>query len=113
MSLLSTLVACCGANDCGSSTAKKDRKSTLIVVGGHGGDIGKKSGRQAVQWRPSLCTISEEDVIKTELIQPYEVLCNKGKKNRRMRWRHEFKPKEYVLRDSWDMVSPFPSSFLF
>ncbi|KAI3800323.1 hypothetical protein L1987_28412 [Smallanthus sonchifolius] len=128
MTLLSTLVACCGTNEydggsSGTPTSNKDSK-TLIVglvhenkVGG-GGKIGGRRGRQAVQWRPSLCTISEEDVIKAEMIQLYVMPCNnKGKKNTRIMSRHDFKPfgykKEFVLRDSWDMISPVPSSFLF
>ncbi|KAF5804203.1 hypothetical protein HanXRQr2_Chr05g0194401 [Helianthus annuus] len=126
MSLLSTLVACCGSSTTPTptptSSVSRTDSSTLIVglvrenrVGGSD-TMGRRSGRQAVQWRPSLCTISEEDVIKTEMIQLYVMPCNKGKKSTRMS-RHNFKPyehkKEFVLRDSWNMVSPVPSSFLF
>ncbi|KAD3069323.1 hypothetical protein E3N88_37203 [Mikania micrantha] len=76
MSLLSTLVACCGSSNGSSSVSKKDTKT--LVVGlvrenkiGRSGRIDGKSGRQAVQWRPALCTISEDDVIKAEMIQVF------------------------------------------
>ncbi|KAI7736285.1 hypothetical protein M8C21_026981 [Ambrosia artemisiifolia] len=125
MSLLSSLIAWCGSSTIPTPTSSVSRKgsSTLIVglvrenkVGGVG-MMGRRSGRQAVQWRPSLCTISEEDVIKTEVIQLYVMPCNNNnKKNTRMP-RHNSKPSEYkkdfVLRNSWNMVSPVPTSFLF
>ncbi|KAL8192533.1 hypothetical protein R6Q57_027718 [Mikania cordata] len=97
MSLLSTLVACCGSSNGSSSVSKKDTKT--LVVGlvrenkiGRSGRIDGRSGRQAVQWRPTLCTISEEDVIKAEMIQVFVMPC---KKNTGVMSRHNFKPSRY------------------
>ncbi|KVH74768.1 hypothetical protein Ccrd_025564 [Cynara cardunculus var. scolymus] len=91
MRFLITLVACCGIDQYQSSVAlnsKRNDDDKSLVVGLvrenkllGGGKMGRNSWRQPVQWRPSLCTISEEDVIKAERIQLYVKPGNKGMKN--------------------------------
>lgn len=88
MSLLSNVVACCGS---ASSLRRNDSNESpdLINVGlvREKKDVGCRSRRQVVQWRPSLCTISEEeevdeDVIKTEMY----VIMSASNKNRKINY---------------------------
>nr|GEW67046.1 hypothetical protein [Tanacetum cinerariifolium] len=75
-----------------------------------------KNGRQPVHWRPSLCTISEEEVVMAERIQLYVKPSNKDGKNVTV-YAANKKPFEYKnefrLRDSWDAFSPVPTTLMF
>ncbi|KAI3680598.1 hypothetical protein L6452_35371 [Arctium lappa] len=120
MRFLLNLVACCGTDQYRSSTTLtskgNDGDKNLVVslvrkkkLFGSG-KMGGKSWRQPVQWRPSLCTIFEEDVVKAERIQLH-VKPGKGMKNIKMSTSN-FTPSEYknefVIKDSWNMMStPF------
>ncbi|PWA79269.1 hypothetical protein CTI12_AA206990 [Artemisia annua] len=82
MKFLLTLVACCGTNVSSEDEAKnldvgvvREKKLT------RSGKICGKNGRQPIHWRPSLCTISEEDVIMAERIQLYVKPSNNDRKN--------------------------------
>nr|XP_043618584.1 uncharacterized protein LOC122590445 [Erigeron canadensis] len=130
---LTTLVACCGANECDSvsrssvtltsfiSKNNNDHKNLLVglvhkdKVDGIG-KKGRKSVRQPIQWRPSLFTIFENDVVMFERIQLYVKPCNKGRKSTRMLTPNftssGYNKNEFVLRDSWNMVSPIPTAFV-
>ncbi|KAI3710389.1 hypothetical protein L2E82_40169 [Cichorium intybus] len=114
MRLRLSLVACFGVDECRSpatvaSSVSNEKSGKSLnhgfvhekkVVGG--GKKCRKDGRPPVQWRPSLCTIYEEAVVKTKRIQVYVP---------------KFTPtqykQEFVLRGSWDMVSPVTTSFIF
>ena len=90
MKFLLTLVACCGTNEHASSTSyvSSEDEAKNLVVGvvrekklTRSGKIVGKNGRQPIHWRPSLCTISEEDVIMAERIQLYVKPSNNDRKN--------------------------------
>lgn len=93
MKFLSTFVACCGAIEHESSAiltpfvSKNNDDKNLVdglihekKLGGGGKVTSGKSARQPVQWRPSLCTISEEEVVMVERIQLCVKPNNKLKK---------------------------------
>ncbi|KAL4563123.1 hypothetical protein LXL04_027156 [Taraxacum kok-saghyz] len=112
MRFLLTLFACCAIDEPGSK--ERDNKLGLLRErklggggccgggGGGGGETDRKNGRLSVQWRPSLYTIYEDDVVKTKRIQVY--VRNSAPSGYR---------NELVLQGSWDMVFPVTSSFLF
>ncbi|KAI3710391.1 hypothetical protein L2E82_40171 [Cichorium intybus] len=117
MRFLSTLVACCSVDECESSaTLAKEKSDQSFSIGvvrekklAGGGKTGGKNGRPSVQWRPSLCTIYEkdvrnttEDVVKTKRIRVH--VSNRTASGYK---------QDFVLRGSWDMISPVPTSFIF
>ncbi|CAH1448366.1 unnamed protein product [Lactuca virosa] len=104
MKFLLTLFSCCGIDESRSSSVFKEKNNkshnvSLVREKKFGG--GKTVGKNG-HWRPSLCTIYEEDVVKTKRIQVYVP------SNAPSGYKHEF-----VLQGSWDMFSPVPTSFLF
>lgn len=84
MKFLLTLFSCCGIYESRSSSVfkEKNNKSHNVSLvrekklgggrgGGNGGGKGGKTVGKNGHWRPSLCTIYEEDVVKTKRIQVY------------------------------------------